>query len=268
MSRTHATRERILSATACIYAQHGMADTSLRAIVDLADVNLAAINYHFRSKNALIREMLIRELSPVANQRFELLEIAKKTFGLNLRPGHVISCIILPTLLQLRNTDNAESNSAVHFRAAADDTPFVRASIQTAFQPIVDAFIDAFCRASSEGSRSLMEWRAKLFCGTFAGSVCNRSISAMCAEILEEPHITIWRIVVEFACMAETMLSANTDRANTEQIVSDILALLGTHDVVIGLRRYLPLRFELPHALTASFPWPVRATVHEADCET
>ena len=44
------TRERILDAAESLFIEHGFAATSLRAIATLAQVNLAATNYHFGSK--------------------------------------------------------------------------------------------------------------------------------------------------------------------------------------------------------------------------
>ena len=44
-----ATRESILDASVKLFSERGYRNTSLRAIADTADVNLAAANYHFGS---------------------------------------------------------------------------------------------------------------------------------------------------------------------------------------------------------------------------
>ena len=49
------TVQRILDAAEVLFAQKGFAETSLRAITSRAGVNLAAVNYHFGSKEALIQ---------------------------------------------------------------------------------------------------------------------------------------------------------------------------------------------------------------------
>ncbi|GAB3472461.1 TetR/AcrR family transcriptional regulator [Azotobacter salinestris] len=58
------TVERILEAAELLFAQRGFAETSLRLITSRADVNLAAVNYHFGSKSALIEAVFSRVLGP------------------------------------------------------------------------------------------------------------------------------------------------------------------------------------------------------------
>jgi AcrR family transcriptional regulator len=52
------TRTRILEAAASIFAEHGFAATTIRMICGLARVNLAAVNYHFGSKEGLYSETI------------------------------------------------------------------------------------------------------------------------------------------------------------------------------------------------------------------
>ena len=58
------TVQRILDAAEVLFAQKGFAETSLRAITSRAGVNLAAVNYHFGSKEALIQAVFERYLTP------------------------------------------------------------------------------------------------------------------------------------------------------------------------------------------------------------
>ena len=56
--------ERILDAAEQLFAEKGFAETSLRLITSKAGVNLAAVNYHFGSKKALIQAVFSRFLGP------------------------------------------------------------------------------------------------------------------------------------------------------------------------------------------------------------
>lgn len=58
------TVERILDAAEHLFAEKGFAETSLRLITSKAGVNLAAVNYHFGSKKALIQAVFTRFLDP------------------------------------------------------------------------------------------------------------------------------------------------------------------------------------------------------------
>jgi AcrR family transcriptional regulator len=59
------TVNRILDAAEILFAEKGFSETSLRMITGKAKVNLAAVNYHFGSKNALIQAVFNRFLSPL-----------------------------------------------------------------------------------------------------------------------------------------------------------------------------------------------------------
>lgn len=63
------TRTRILEAAASIFAEYGFAATTIRMICGLARVNLAAVNYHFGSKEGLYSET-IRYLRRQAYDRY------------------------------------------------------------------------------------------------------------------------------------------------------------------------------------------------------
>lgn len=60
------TVDRILDAAELLFAEKGFSETSLRMITSKAKVNLAAVNYHFGSKNALIQAVFSRFLRPLS----------------------------------------------------------------------------------------------------------------------------------------------------------------------------------------------------------
>ena len=82
---THfSTKERILGAAEELFAQHGFAGTSLRQVTSRADVNIAAVNYHFGSKENLVNEVFRRRMDDMTAARLSLLEKA-----LAQRPGQL-----------------------------------------------------------------------------------------------------------------------------------------------------------------------------------
>jgi len=58
------TADRILDAAEDLFATKGFAETSLRQITSKAEVNLAAVNYHFGSKERLVQAVFERTLTP------------------------------------------------------------------------------------------------------------------------------------------------------------------------------------------------------------
>ena len=71
-----ATRERILNAAELLFVEQGFEATSLRQITTKAAANLAAVNYHFGSKQALIREVFERRLRVLNAERLAQLDAA------------------------------------------------------------------------------------------------------------------------------------------------------------------------------------------------
>ena len=74
MAAQPGTVERILDTAEVLFAQKGFAETSLRAITSKAGVNLAAVNYHFGSKEALIQAIFERFLAPFCAELDEDLD--------------------------------------------------------------------------------------------------------------------------------------------------------------------------------------------------
>ena len=68
------TKQRILNAAEKLFADHGFAAASLRRVTADAGVNLAAVNYHFGSKESLIEEVFRRRLDELNANRIKSLE--------------------------------------------------------------------------------------------------------------------------------------------------------------------------------------------------
>src|SRR5437764_6402442 len=102
--RGPATKERILDVAEALFMEHGYEATSLRAITTAAEVNLAAVNYHFGSKEELFQAVLTRRLDPMNQQRLELLtrfegEAAPKPLGCD----RILSAPLIPALKLARD---------------------------------------------------------------------------------------------------------------------------------------------------------------------
>src|SRR5271156_567361 len=121
------TRALILDAAERLYAERGFGEVTLRDIVAAAGVNLAAVNYHFGSKDELIAELFVTR--GVATNRARLTELkAAETAG----NGHadikaILRALVGPTLRGCLGPDN-EQSTAAHFmiRASIESVPPIR----------------------------------------------------------------------------------------------------------------------------------------------
>lgn len=94
----HETRNRILGAAEHLFADRGPVATSLRAITLLADVNLAAVHYHFGDKQGLIRAVMERRGEMVNRQRLLALERLTADDGVQPTLEALLDAYIRPAL--------------------------------------------------------------------------------------------------------------------------------------------------------------------------
>src|SRR3546814_15017276 len=81
------TKDRILGAAEELFAQHGFAGTSLRQVTSRADVNIAAVNYHFGSKENLVNEVFRRRMDEMSARRLKRLAEAVEQHPCELEPA-------------------------------------------------------------------------------------------------------------------------------------------------------------------------------------
>ena len=98
------TKERILDTTERLFSEQGYAATSLRSIIAEAGVNLAAVHYHFHSKEALLEAVILRRSVPANHERLALLDQFEKEAGENPPTlEKVIEAFVAPTLHMSRD---------------------------------------------------------------------------------------------------------------------------------------------------------------------
>src|SRR4029077_16003413 len=68
------TKQKILDTAECLIASQGFAATSLRQIISEAGVNLAAVHYHFGSKQELLDHVILRKAAAVNEERRRMIE--------------------------------------------------------------------------------------------------------------------------------------------------------------------------------------------------
>lgn len=93
------TKTRILDAAERLFAEHGFDATSLRAITKEAKVNLASVNYHFQSKDALIEALFARRISPLNDERIRMLnEVERRAAGAAAPIEELVDAFVRPVL--------------------------------------------------------------------------------------------------------------------------------------------------------------------------
>lgn len=88
-----ATHDRILDAAERLFAEGGVAGTSVRAITEQAQVNVAAVNYHFGTKENLVRAVISRRLSGLEAGRTAALDEVEARAGRENRAPSVVELV-------------------------------------------------------------------------------------------------------------------------------------------------------------------------------
>jgi len=121
------TRTAILAAAERLYADRGFGDVTLRDIVAAADVNLAAVNYHFGSKDELIAELFVTRSLALNRERLSELKAAEEVRGGRAPIEAVLRALVGPTLRGCLGPDNQRSTAArFMIRVSIESVPPIR----------------------------------------------------------------------------------------------------------------------------------------------
>jgi AcrR family transcriptional regulator len=121
------TRTAILAAAERLYADRGFGDVTLRDIVAEANVNLAAVNYHFGSKDELIAELFVTRSIATNRERLNELKAAEEKGGGRATIEDIIRALVGPMLRGCLGPDR-EGSTAARFmiRASIESVPPIR----------------------------------------------------------------------------------------------------------------------------------------------
>ncbi|RLB67987.1 MAG: hypothetical protein DRH08_02270 [Deltaproteobacteria bacterium] len=117
------TKQRILNSAEHQFARDGYHAASLRGITTAAAVNLAAVNYHFGSKEALLEAVIVRRLNPLNETRLGQLEaLLKKAEQAKEVPDvrEILRTFVEPTLHLRQQGSDAEDFVALTGRILAE----------------------------------------------------------------------------------------------------------------------------------------------------
>jgi AcrR family transcriptional regulator len=166
----HETRTRILDAAEELFMQHGFEGTSMRTLTAKASVNLAAVNYHFGSKDALIEAVFRRRLDPMNAARIAELDRLEATAATSPPPTDaVIRAFLRASLAMIEDTKGGGRNFIrLLGRAYTEPSKPIRALIGQLYAPAMARWKGAFERALPDLPKDELIWRMHFMFGTLA----------------------------------------------------------------------------------------------------
>lgn len=166
-TRTVDTRERILDAGERLFMTHGYDGTSMRQITGEAGVNLAAVNYHFGSKESLMQEVFRRRLDWLNEERMRVLnEMEIEAGDKPLKPSQIVDGFF-GTLLRMAGDENRGGMTFLRLlgRTLTEPSEFIRAFLAHEYQTVMDRYKEALFRALPEVPKAEIVWRFHFMLG-------------------------------------------------------------------------------------------------------
>ncbi len=169
------TKQRLQDTAERLFAREGFHCVSLRALTREAGANLAAVNYHFGSKEALIESVFERRLRPLNAARLERLEAVREAArhqGCQPPLTGILRAFIEPTLEFRDIGPGARDFVILVGRALSEADGSLRALFFRLMEPVVFRFFETLCEALPELPRSTVYWRLYFAMGAMAQVMC------------------------------------------------------------------------------------------------
>jgi len=164
------TKQKILETAERLIGEQGYSGTSLRHIIAEAGVNLAAVHYHFGSKEELLDELILRKAGPVNEERLARLDRLQAEFGSTPPPAEkVLETFLLP---MAEAADRDPQFVRLMGRILAEGLmPHV---VQRHFQTVSRRMLGALREALPDLSEDEFLWRTHFMIGAMAHTMCGQ----------------------------------------------------------------------------------------------
>ena len=167
------TRDRILDAAEGLFVEHGFDGTSMRMITSAANANLAAVNYHFGSKDALVQAVFRRRLTALNQERLaELDRLEGEAGGTPLRPSGIVEAFFGTALRMAADTEHGgRSFMRLLPRTYNEPNAFVRQFLAEEYAEVMGRFLGALFVSLPEVPRAEILWRFHFMTGAMAFAI-------------------------------------------------------------------------------------------------
>ncbi|MEO0459040.1 MAG: TetR/AcrR family transcriptional regulator [Cyanobacteria bacterium P01_A01_bin.114] len=164
------TQTQILDAAERLFAEQGFGATSLRSIIRAADVNLAAIHYHFGSKENLVVATIRRMAKPIIESELEMLSTAAEQASLSVES--ILRAFFEPGLKVIYQTQGAQGLIQARLMGRCRTEPTIEPIAAKEFAVISQTFIEALQQVLPEKSEIEIKWKFDLMIAMIIRVLC------------------------------------------------------------------------------------------------
>lgn len=167
------THLRILDAAESLFTEQGFEATTLRQITGTAGVNLAAVNYHFGSKEALIHEVFRRRLTWLNQQRLQELDrLEAAAGGAPLKPSRILEVFFGAALKMAADTDGGgRTFMRLLGQTYTKPSEFVRGFLAEEYAAVIARFKAALIKALPDVPAEEILWRFHFMLGAVSYAI-------------------------------------------------------------------------------------------------
>jgi AcrR family transcriptional regulator len=180
------TKDRILGAAEELFAQFGFAGTSLRQVTSRADVNIAAVNYHFGSKENLVNEVFRRRMDEMSAQRLAALQAATAGHPGELEP--ILAAFVEPALAMAQDRHGGGAFIRVIARAYAEKNDSLRKFLSDQYGHVLREFAKAIAACMPSLTKEELYWRLDFLSGALTYAMADFGLIKRPAGVSEAAH--------------------------------------------------------------------------------
>lgn len=162
--REAATKAAVFAAAERLFALQGFQNVSVRDITAEAGVNLASVNYHFGSKDALLFEIFRRRAAEMNRERARRLHEINDQFGGKPPVRDILRALIEPPMLWSQASSERRISMQFIIRARSEGTAQVRDALTNDVSHLV-RFADALKKARPDLPPEEIYWRLHFVLG-------------------------------------------------------------------------------------------------------
>ena len=148
------TKDRILDAAETLLIERSYSGMSLRAVTRAAGVNLAAVHYHFGSKQGLLQAAFHRAVAPINQERLKRLDQLEAGLGRAPTVEEILRAFLTPVL-----ADGALGNPRLAARMYGEPESLVKPILMQVFGEVLRRFTNAMARALPHARSGELAWR-------------------------------------------------------------------------------------------------------------
>lgn len=180
------TKERLLTAAEDLFAQFGFAGTSLRQVTTRADVNIAAVNYHFGSKENLVNEVFRRRLDELSQKRLAALAAAREAAPSELEA--ILAAFIEPALALTLDRHGGSAFVRVLARAYAEKNERLRKFLSDNYGHVLREFSKAIADLLPALGKEELYWRLDFIAGALTYAMADFGLIKRPGNVGERTH--------------------------------------------------------------------------------